>query len=98
MTRPPSWLLILAAFLGPIVLTLAWDGLFDRVARSSIHGYALANLNNALFMLLALGLVAFVVIGRRMAAESPVRTAFVRIATIVSLLVFCLAFLGHLAG
>jgi len=105
--RLPSWLVVLAALLGPIIIAtlfltaMEWANRPVPVAeyRSDPDaGYAQASLNSALLFLHALAQLAFVVAGAWWIWQRPrLRVAFLSLAIPVSGLLFLLTFIGLIA-
>jgi len=103
----PSWLVVLAAVITPIVIALTFLTVMDWINRPvSVEeynsdpnaGFHVAQRNNALVFLHALAQLAFVAAGAWRIRQRPgVRVAFLLVAIPVSALVFLLSFMGLLA-
>jgi hypothetical protein len=104
--RPPTWLAVLIALLGPLVLAILFLTAMDWANHPTVvparpdpdAGSQQSALNSAIVFLHALGQLAFLAVGAWWTSERPrARVAFLLIAIPVSRLVFLLSFIGLIA-
>lgn len=95
----PSWLLVVLAVLGPVLLDVLFQDLFDAMVHGSgASGTTESNLAKLAFAIFAAALVAFVVTGGRWARSPGAARTFRWTSAIVSLALFVLTWVGMLAG
>jgi hypothetical protein len=104
--RPPTWLAVLVALIGPVVLAILFLTMMDWANRPTVAqarpdpdaGSQQSALNSAIVFLHALAQLAFLAAGAWWTSERPrARVAFLLIAIPVSGLVFLVSFIGLIA-
>ena len=105
--RPPTWLAVLMALIGPVVLAILFLTAMDWANRpisvaeqrsNPDAGSQQSALNSAIVFLHALAQLAFLAAGAWWTSERPrARVAFLLIAIPVSGLVFLVSFIGLIA-
>jgi len=104
--RPPTWLAVLIALIGPLVLAILFLTVMDWANHPAVvparpdpdAGSQQSALNSAIVFLHALAQLAFIHVGAWWTRERPgVRVAFLLIAIPVSGLVFLMSFIGLIA-
>jgi len=104
--RPPTWLAVLIALIGPLVLATLFLTVMDWANHPAVvparpdpdAGSQQSALNSAIVFLHALAQLVFIHVGAWWTRERPgVRVAFLLIAIPVSGLVFLVSFIGLIA-